>query len=159
MSTTEDHKGEFQVYELGYLVLSSIAEDSLPQVVTSIKEIINKAGGKELDGEAPIKHDLAYPMSKVVGSSKYVVNDAYLGWQKFQAEPSNVEAIKGEVEKVSEILRFILIKVPLETTFTFAKAREAMEEKERAESAPVEKTTEDVADVVPEVASEEDVVE
>lgn len=137
MSTTGDHSAELEVYELGYLVLPSIPEDSLSKVVETLKSIVKKAGGTELDGEEPFKRDLAYSMSKVVGASKYVVDDAYLGWMKFEAEPSSIEEIKGEVEKLDVILRILLIKAPRESAFTFAKAREAAEEKERAEAESV----------------------
>lgn len=115
-----------QVYELGYLILPSIPEDGLDVIVERINEAITKAGGNLLDGEAPIKHDLAYTMTKTVSASRYVVNDAYVGWQKFEMEPAGLSQIKTTVEKMDEILRFLLIKVPRETSFTFAKAIEMM---------------------------------
>jgi ribosomal protein S6 len=129
MSTTEDHK-EGNVYELGYLLLPSLPEDKLSEVVTSIKKIITDAGAKTLDSEDPFMHDLAYSMSKTVGTSKYVVNEAYIGWMKFEAEPSIIPALNTEIEKMGEMLRFLLIKAPRETTFTFASARQAKLEKE-----------------------------
>jgi ribosomal protein S6 len=132
MSTTEDRQGALEVYELGYLILPSLPEDKLPEVVSSIKEIISKEGGKEIDSEMPFLHPLAYSMSKEVGASKYVVNNAYIGWVKFEAPSSSVEALQDKVRKMNEVLRFLLIKAPRETTFTFAKMREAMEAKERA---------------------------
>lgn len=135
MSTTED-RGEAKVYELGYLILPSIAEDKLPESVSKIHEVITKNGGNLLDGEEPFRQDLAYSMSKTVGASKYVVNDAYIGWQKFEAEAGQIEAIKAGIEKLDEILRFLLIKAPRETTFTFAKAREVQRQKEEALNQP-----------------------
>jgi|SRR3989344_604071 len=129
------------VYELGYLVLPSIPEEKLPEVVASIKKVIAKEGGVEIDGEAPFKQDLAYSMSKTVGASRYVVSDAYLGWVKFEIEPAKVLAVKTGVEKIEEVLRFLLVKAPRETTFTLAKARavvEEVEEKEESEPVPTE---------------------
>ena len=120
---------EASVYEIGYLILPSIPEDNLSGVVDSIKAVISKAGGQELDGEAPFKYDLAYPMSKTVGASRYVVSDAYLGWLKFEIEPSKINAVKTGFERINELLRFLLIKAPRETTFTFALARAKLEEK------------------------------
>jgi ribosomal protein S6 len=135
MANAED-RGEMTVYEIGYLVLPSIPEDGVENVVNTIKKIVSDAGAKELDSEAPHKRDLAYPMSKTVGSSKYVVNDAYVGWLKFEGEPEKVGEVKSGVEKIDEILRFLLIKAPRETTFTFASAKSAKE-------APVEEAGED----------------
>lgn len=159
MSTTVDHSEnpgdsmkESQVYELGYLVLPSIAEDKLPETVAKLKKIITDNGGSLLDSEDPFLQDLAYSMSKVVGASKYVVNNAYIGWQKFEAEPSTVEAMKAEVEKIPEILRYLLIKTTRETYFTFADARKALEEEEVEES---EEAPREQGEALPEVSETE----
>ena len=137
MSTTEDHK-EAQVYELGYLVLPSIAEENLADVVSTLQGIVKKSGGVEIASEDPLKFDLAYTMSKVVGARKYVVNEAYIGWMKFEVEPSVVDSIKSDVEKLDEILRCLLIKAPRESAFTFAAAQKAIEEAEKAAAMPAE---------------------
>src|SRR3990167_11141973 len=127
-----------QVYELGYLILPSIAEDALSGVVDTIRALVNEAGGKEIDAEAPFKQPLAYSMSKTIGASRYVLSDAYLGWIKFEVEPSKISAIKTGMEKIGEILLFLLVKVPRETTFTFAKARAMVEEKQSLAPSSVE---------------------
>ena len=135
MPITEDHKeNETQVYEIGYLVLPSVAEENIPNVVSNIKKLIEKQGGTPLDGEDPYMEPLAYPMSKVVGARKYVVNEAYIGWQKFEASPSAIDEIKRKIETAEEILRMLLIKAPRETTFTFAEAREARKAHEEVEA-------------------------
>lgn len=139
MSTTEDHK-EAQVYEVGYLVLPSIPEEKLPEVVSTIESAITKNGGKTLDGEAPFKRNLAYAISKTIGASKYVVNDAYVGWLKFETSPDKVEKIKSALEKVEQIIRFLLIKAPRESVFTFAKAREAQRIKDMPEEEVIDES-------------------
>lgn len=131
MSTTEDRK-ENEIYELGYLILPSIPEENLSDVVNAIKGIVSKVGGSEIASEDPTKFDLAYTMSKTVSARKYVVNDAYLGWVKFECEPNCIAEINDAVGKLEEILRHILVKAPRETRFTFAEALRAKEEKERA---------------------------
>ncbi|MBX4195724.1 30S ribosomal protein S6 [Candidatus Parcubacteria bacterium] len=146
MSTTEDHK-ERQVYELGYLILPSIAEENVSDVVNAIKGIISKVGGTEIASEDPIKFELAYTMSKTVSARKYVVDEAYLGWVKFECEPNCVPEVNNAVKGLDEVLRHLLVKAPRETTFTFAAALKAREDKERerleaaraAEEAPAEK--------------------
>lgn len=138
MATTED-RSEKEIYELGYLILSSIAEEDLPKTVSKLKDIVKKAGGEEFAGEDPMKIDLAYEMSKVVSSRKYIVKDAYLGWFKFEIDPASIEAIDKEVKKMDEVLRSLIIKAPRETTFTFADAKrkeaERVAELEAAEAA------------------------
>ena len=138
MVNLEGEKGEMTVYELGFLILPSIPEDKVSGIVDSIRKVITKEGGTEIDAEEPFKQDLAYSMSKTIGASHYVLTDAYLGWIKFEIERAGVLRVKAGVEKIEEILRFLLVKAPRETTFTFAKAREAVEGKEESESSPVE---------------------
>ncbi|MDO8424010.1 MAG: hypothetical protein Q7S54_00170, partial [bacterium] len=87
-----------------------------------------------LDGEEPFKQELAYTMSKTVGASRYVVSDAYLGWLKFEIDGARVPAVKAGLDKINELLRFLLIKTPRETVFTFAKAKAKLEELEEAET-------------------------
>ena len=152
MTTTEDHK-EKGIYELGYLILPSLAEDNLSDVVNAIKGIIKKTGGEEFASEDPLKIDLAYTMSKTIGARKYVVDDAYIGWVKFECEPNCIPEIQDAVQKLDEVLRFLLIKTTRETHFTFADAIKREEERERAlaeaakaaeapEAAPAEKVVE-----------------
>jgi ribosomal protein S6 len=151
MSTTVDHEENAevaQVYELGYLVLPSVTEDNIPTVVSNLVSIITKVGGSPLDSEDPYLEDLAYAMSKTIGARKYVVNDAYVGWMKFEATPSVVESIKKAVDAVEEILRSLLIKVPRETTFTFAEARKARAEKEEALNNPVVEVQEEALEAI-----------
>jgi ribosomal protein S6 len=152
MPTTEDHneKEGVRVYEIGYLVLPSVPEENLSKVVSHIDSLIEKAGGTKLDSEDPQMEELAYSMSKTISARKYVVNEAYIGWMKFEAESKAIEAIKTGVDKIEEVLRHLLIKVPRETTFTFEAARKARAEREdalRAESAP---EVQDDAEVKPE---------
>lgn len=129
MANSEARKEGLTVYEVGYLVLPSIPEDRLNEVVSSIRALITKVGGVEIDAEVPFKQDLAYSMSKTIGASRYVLSDAYLGWIKFDAEPASILSVKEGLEKLSEILRFLIVKAPRETTFTFAKAQALIEDK------------------------------
>lgn len=130
-----------QIYEIGYLILPSIPEGQISDVVANLKSIIAKVGGQELDSEEPFKYELAYTMSKTVGQSRYVVKDAYLGWLKFEIDAAKIAEVKTGLERTNELLRFLLIKVPRKTTFTFAKARARLEESEKKEepaASPVE---------------------
>lgn len=138
MGNTKGAKEGLTVYELGFLILPSIPEDRLSNVADSIREVFIKEGGVELDAEAPFKQPLAYSMSKTIGASRYVLSDAYLGWIKFEVEPAKIVAIKAGVDKIGEVLRSILVKVPRETTFTFAKAKAMIEEKKEPEPVPTE---------------------
>ncbi len=132
MSITEDHK-ELEIYEIGYSILTSVSEDKLDDVVTKIKKAVTDVGGAPLDSEAPFQQELAYPMSKTVGARKYVAEEAYIGWMKFECAPENTPTIKTSLDKIEEVLRFLLIKATRETLFTYEGARLAIAEKEAEE--------------------------
>jgi len=125
MGNSKTLTGELAIYEIGYLILPSIPEDRLSDVVGAIGKVIAKEGGVEINAEAPFKWPLAYPMSKTIGASRYVLTDAYLGWIKFEVDRAKAPVIKAGVEKIEQVLRFLLVKAPRETTFTFAKAKAA----------------------------------
>ena len=144
----KEESGESTIYELAYLILPSIGEDKVGDVSAAIKKLIEKEGGEEIDGEEAFKQDLSYEMSKTVGASRYVVSDAYLGWIKFECSPENILVIKDAVEKMSEILRVLVVKAPRETHFTFAKAREALEAQEAEKEAEAVPAPAVVAEVV-----------
>lgn len=128
MSKAESNN-EVKVYEIGYLVLPSIPEDKLQDVVSKVRGAVEKAGGTSLDGEEPFKIDLAYTMTKTVGASRYVVSEAYIGWMKCELEAAGAVVLKEALDGIDEILRFLLIKAPKESAFTFEKAHKAMMEK------------------------------
>jgi len=124
MSETNASKEGVQVYELGYLLLPSIPEENLSLAAEKIKGLISKVKGSEIESEVPQKIKLSYTMEKMVGAVRYVADDAYIGWIKFEAAPEAIEGLRNEMVLQGEVLRFLLIKATRETTFTFAKARE-----------------------------------
>lgn len=158
MKENMETKEGVQVYELGYLLLPSIAEENLPAVVAKLKGAINAAGGVEIESEDPFRQDLAYSMTKVVGASRYVVKDAYIGWIKFEAEASQAPLVNDSVSKMDEVLRALLIKAPRNSEFTFAKAKALIAEK-LAKAEAERRAQEDVSDEVVNSPAEETVVE
>ena len=127
MVNLEGDREGLSIYEVGFLILPSIPEDKLSLVVDSIRAVVTKEGGIEIDSEAPFKESLAYSMSKTIGASRYVLSDAYVGWIKFEVDRAKAPKIKVGIEKIEQVLRFLMVKAPRKTTFTFAKAREKVE--------------------------------
>lgn len=166
MSTTEDHK-ELEIYEIGYSILTSVPEDKLGDVVAKIQKAVTDEGGVLLDSELPYREKLAYQMSKTVGARKYVADEAYIGWMKFESAPSKTPTIKSAIDKIEEVLRFLLIKTTRETVFTFEAARKARAEREASERGEEEVVAEEglvddgiIPEVkIPDVEAEESVVE
>jgi hypothetical protein len=67
---------------------------------------------------------------------------------KLEVTPDTIESIKKAVDAVEEILRSLLIKVPRETTFTFAEARKARTEREEALNNPIVEVQEEALEAI-----------
>lgn len=98
------------VYEIGYLLVSSVSKEEALDEVSKIKNVLEKNKAKFLSEEEPKFIDLAYPMSKTVDADKKIYEDAYFGWIKFEAETENLAVLKKEFDSNKKILRYLLIK-------------------------------------------------
>ncbi len=113
---------ENRIYELGYHLVSSIAEEQLPAEVSVIKALLEKNGAIFISEDSPKLKHLAYTMTKVVGPKHLKFDTAYFGWMKFEMAPENIEAIKKTLERSEHVLRFIFIKTVRESTLAVLKA-------------------------------------
>src|SRR3989338_7825093 len=82
MTTTHN---EVSVYEIGYLIVSAIPEEKVPEEADAVKKIIVDAGATVITDETPHREQLAYTISKKNLSGGYERHDnAYFGWIKFE---------------------------------------------------------------------------
>ena len=72
-----------KVYELGYLLVSTIPEEDVPVIYGNLKELISSLGGNAISDEIPKMIPLAYAMVKVVNNVRNKFNTAHFGWIKF----------------------------------------------------------------------------
>jgi ribosomal protein S6 len=115
MTTTHD---EMSVYEIGYLIASSVPEEKVPEEAEAVKKIITDAGSTVITEEAPHREHLAYTISKKTVSGGYEKYDiAYFGWIKFELGSDKIEAVKKAVELVPSVLRMLLISTVRENTY------------------------------------------
>lgn len=106
------------VYEIGYLITSSIPEEKVPAEAETIKKIIVDAGAKIITEEAPIYQQLSYTMRKKMVSGVYEKYDnAYFGWTKFEVGSDKIESIKHRVEEHPSVLRMLLVNTVKEDTY------------------------------------------
>ena len=106
------------VYEIGYLVAGSVAEEKVSEEAEKVKGIITNAGSSIIVDEAPHLENLAYTMRvKTVSGSYEKYDKAYFGWVKFEVSSSIVESIKKSVELMPTILRMILLSTTKENTY------------------------------------------
>lgn len=105
---------ELVSYELGYLLVPTIAEEDVAGVVTSIKDVLEGQGGSGFVDGFPVKKPLAYEMRRETAGGRVRVNQGYFGWVKFACESSRVEAIAEVLKKDERIVRFLCVHAPKE---------------------------------------------
>jgi ribosomal protein S6 len=109
-------EGGGQVYELGYHIVSTVAEENLPKEVETLKAIVLKDGGSLVSEGEPKLINLAYSMTKSVADTKKKFNTAYFGWLKFETKSELMPMIKKAVDANPNVLRYLLIKTVRENT-------------------------------------------
>lgn len=112
------HADNKSVYEIGYLIVSSIPEEKVPAEAEAINKIITASKATIIADEAPHRMKLAYEMRKKnVGGTYEKYTEAYFGWTKFEIGSDGVEAIKKEVEILPSVLRMLLVSTVRENTY------------------------------------------
>lgn len=104
------------VYELGYHILPTVAEEALAEEVDALKALIVQSGGVFIAEEAPQRINLAYKMEKGERGKNTYFDSAYFGWMKFELSPEKTLELKDALENRPNVLRFLLIKTVREDT-------------------------------------------
>jgi len=142
MEKVEKHveEGGLQVYELGYHIVSTVAEENLSKEVETLKAIVLKDGGSQVSEGEPKLINLAYPMTKSVADTKKKFTSAYFGWIKFETKSELMPEIKKAVDANPNVLRYLLIKTVRENTMFTPKLTVRTANKEEAPVAKVKKS-------------------
>ena len=109
------------VYEVGYLIVSSIPAEKVPEEAEAIHAIVTKEGGEIISHEAPELKPLAYTMLKEATGRHHRYNEGYFGWVKFEIAGTAIEAVNKALDARPNILRFLLISTVRESTLAPAK--------------------------------------
>lgn len=143
MKATENKTtGEkMHVYEVGYLIMPTVAEDNLTQEVSWLNDMITSNKGEIISEEFPKLRTLVYTMEKVLESKHQKINEAYFGWVKFELPVAAIKPITEALDTRPSILRHLVIKTVRENTLYSSKlAAEARKaEGEEAAAAAEEK--------------------
>ena len=116
VENVEKKEGGVQVYELGYHIVSTVAQENVPKEVESLKAIVLKDGGSLVSEGEPKLINLAYSMTKSVADAKKKFTSAYFGWIKFETKSELMPMIKKAVDANPNVLRYLLIKTVRENT-------------------------------------------
>lgn len=130
----EEKKSDSKIYEVGYHIVSSVAEENVPQETEKIKKIISKEGGSVISEEAAKLRPLAYTLKKSEAGSYKKFDKAYFGWVKFELTEGDITNIDKEFKNESNVLRYIIIKTVRENTLYNQKPAPAFVEKESVKS-------------------------
>lgn len=108
--------GNSRVYELGYLLVPTIAEDNLSINYGNLKELVSSFGGVVISDEMPKMISLAYSMVKVIANVRNKFHSAYFGWVKFTMDSDKVLDMKKKLDLDSTVIRFLILKTVKENT-------------------------------------------
>jgi ribosomal protein S6 len=141
-------EGGLQVYELGYHIVSTVAEENLSKEAEALKAIVLRDGGSLVSEGEPKLINLAYSMTKSVADTKKKFNTAYFGWIKFETKSELMPSIKKAVDANPHVLRYLLIKTVRENTMFTPKLNVRTVEKEAPKAKKSIKTEEKKASSV-----------
>lgn len=109
------------IYEIGYLILPTVAEEKLAPEVSKLKEILEEVKAEVISDEYPVLISLEYEMVKRIDTKNMRFSQGYFGWVKFEAQPEDVEAIKKQFDLNKVILRYLIISTVRENTINSKK--------------------------------------
>ena len=108
---------EEKIYEVGYHIVSSVAEEQIPAEVEKIKGYLAKEKAIIISEETPKLRPLAYSIKKAFGGSYKVFDKAYFGFVKFELlEDADIRTIDLAMKNNESVLRYIVIKTVRENT-------------------------------------------
>jgi ribosomal protein S6 len=138
-------KARTEVYEIGYLMVPSIAEENLGAEVTAFKDLLTSHGVTFISDEYPRMMELAYEMSRSIMNKKQKFSYGYFGWVKFEVSTDHTVAIKEMMDKNEIFIRYLMIKTVRENTMSAKRAykadgprRKTTHTKTDAEQAPID---------------------
>lgn len=147
---------ESVLYELGFHLVPTIAEEDIQKEFTSIIKLIESNGGEITSKSEPTLLKLAYEMVKNVESKNYKYDSAYFGWVKFLNTTDNIASTKEGLDLHDNILRFIIIKSEEGPDFTSGEVAAMLNgDLEDLVEEPEEESTDDTDEETEEEVEEE----
>ena len=137
-SQASQYKDEKAVYEVGFHVVSTLAEGEVGAVADKIRAELKKSDAEIIKDNAPQKIMLAYTIERPVsGGVREKHTSAYFGSIKFETTPGAIPALQEMLRGTREVLRFIVIETVREEAT--AQPRRAVFSSDRLEGKTIEK--------------------
>ena len=118
----EEKEVRLSIYEVGYIMLPSIAEESLGGEVTLFKDMFIEKGATFISDEYPKLIELAYEMARSINNKKQKFSYGYFGWVKFECTTDQARVIKDILDKNEKLVRYLMIKTVRENTLSVKRA-------------------------------------
>jgi ribosomal protein S6 len=113
----EETAGKVKFYEVGYVLLPSIAKEKVMEQVAVITNALAKAGAKVVANGDPELTPLAYIMIKKIHGINHRFDDGYFGWVKFELAAGAIASVKKALDADESILRYLLKITVKENTY------------------------------------------
>ncbi|MEK7192972.1 MAG: 30S ribosomal protein S6 [Patescibacteria group bacterium] len=110
MDTNKDLKS----YELAYILVPTVAEESLPLELEGLKNACLASLGQITHEEFPRARALAYEIEERYGERKVRFTSGHFGVIRFEGDPSLALATKEALEKLPSMLRYLLVSLSKE---------------------------------------------
>lgn len=117
----EIQEKDSRVYELAYLFIPLLAEETLAVSYGNLKALLEKHGATFITEESPKMIELAYQMSRIIENKKTWFDNAYFGWVKFEIEPTAIAEIEEVLKRDEQIIRYMTLKTVRENTIASKK--------------------------------------
>ncbi len=127
-----------KIYEVGYLIVSSVPVEKVASEMEAIHSLIEKTKGTIIAHESPTLRPLAYTMIKPLDGVRHRFNEGHFGWVKFELASDAITKIKTAFETNPHVLRYLLINTVRESTLAPAKPKEVKKEDVVGGEAPKE---------------------
>ena len=136
----EEQNIEGRVYELAYLFVPLLAEETVSTAFGDLKGLLEKHGATFIGEEMPKMMELAYQMSRIIDNKKTWFDNAYFGWIKFEIDPSQIKEVEEILARNEQIIRFMTIKTVRENTVASKKVHREYRKRDKVEGEAGEET-------------------
>ncbi len=122
------------VYEIGYHLVPTLAEDKVQAEVAKIRKMLGNA--EIITDETPRKMTLSYVVERPGAGRREKYGEAYFGFIKFAIDKEHINEIEQKLRAMREVLRYLLIQTVREE---IAPTRRAVFTSDRLEGETIKK--------------------
>ena len=136
------------IYEIGVLINPDLSQQKVEKVVEKLKGFLTKINASVISEGEIVDVDLAYQIITKIASINERFDKAFFTWIKFEAVPSDIDALKKAVDDVKkDIFRYLIVKTVADDSetnkFQVESEDESEEEVEEEKKEEVEKEDEE----------------